>query len=230
MNEVRREALTEILTNDRGETPAQRADRNWNELLQEFRVLQTGVQLLTGFLLTLPFQSGFSGLDRFQRDLYLVLVVLAGLTTAVMLAPIAVHRHLFHWHRKDRLVTAGHRLARIALVLVGALIVGAAVFVFDIVVDRVAALIVGGLMLIPVLVSLWVLPRVIGGRPPVSSDPDADPQADPHTDPDADPDRDLEAQGREGSGQDTGQDSVPGSGPRSSSSAASQSSDSSSTT
>lgn len=44
---------------ERGETELQRLDRNWNSLLQELRVVQTGVQLLTGFLLTLPFQQRF---------------------------------------------------------------------------------------------------------------------------------------------------------------------------
>ena len=39
-------------------SPMQRLDRNWADLLQELRVVQTGVQLLTGFLLTLPFQAG----------------------------------------------------------------------------------------------------------------------------------------------------------------------------
>src|SRR5436305_1700362 len=34
---------------ERNETPAERSDRNWAELLQELRVAQTGVQLLTAF-------------------------------------------------------------------------------------------------------------------------------------------------------------------------------------
>jgi Family of unknown function (DUF6328) len=34
-----------------------RLDRNWTDLLRELRVAQTGVQLLTGFLLTVPFKS-----------------------------------------------------------------------------------------------------------------------------------------------------------------------------
>ena len=54
-------------TKGRHETPDERADRNWNELLQELRVSQTGVQLLAGFLVTLPFQSRFAELDSFQR-------------------------------------------------------------------------------------------------------------------------------------------------------------------
>jgi len=40
----------------RSETATEKLDRNWNDLLQELRVAQTGVQLLTGLLLTLPFQ------------------------------------------------------------------------------------------------------------------------------------------------------------------------------
>ncbi len=51
----------------RRETPTERLDRNWVELLQELRVVQTGVQLLTGFLLTLPFQSRFRELDGTSR-------------------------------------------------------------------------------------------------------------------------------------------------------------------
>ena len=44
---------------DRDETPDERFDRNWNELLQELRVAQTGVQILFAFLLTLPFNQRF---------------------------------------------------------------------------------------------------------------------------------------------------------------------------
>ena len=40
----------------RHETATERLDRNWADLLQELRVVQTGVQLLTGLLLTVPFK------------------------------------------------------------------------------------------------------------------------------------------------------------------------------
>jgi len=64
----------------RDETPDERMDRNWNELLQELRVAQTGVQILTGFLLTVPFQQRFGDLDTFQTDVYLAFVALAVLS------------------------------------------------------------------------------------------------------------------------------------------------------
>ena len=63
---------------DRDETEAERLDRNWNDMLQELRVVQTGVQLLSGFLLTLPFTERFSDLDVWQERLYLALVLLRG--------------------------------------------------------------------------------------------------------------------------------------------------------
>ena len=63
---------------DRDETEAERLDRNWNDMLQELRVVQTGVQLLSGFLLTLPFTERFRTLDVWQERLYLALVLTRG--------------------------------------------------------------------------------------------------------------------------------------------------------
>ncbi|KRF11349.1 hypothetical protein ASG90_16460 [Nocardioides sp. Soil797] len=151
-------------TSGRDETDAERADRNWNELLQEFRVLQTGVQILGGFLLTLPFQSAFGDLDDQQRGLYLGLVVLATVCTTLMLAPIALHRRLFQRQQKLRLVHAGHWLARIVVTLIGCLVTGIAIFVFDVVVGRQGALIVGVAMAVTVFSVLGILPRLVDGR------------------------------------------------------------------
>ena len=43
----------------RGETEAQRDDRNLAELLQEVRIAGLGVQVLFGFLLAIPFTTRF---------------------------------------------------------------------------------------------------------------------------------------------------------------------------
>src|SRR5689334_19894510 len=79
----------------RDETEAERLDRNWTEMLQELRVTQTGTQILTGFLLTIPFQQRFAELDDTQRGIYLVLVAFAALATILALAPVSLHRALF---------------------------------------------------------------------------------------------------------------------------------------
>ena len=123
----------------RDETPQERADRNWNELLQELRVSQTGVQVLAGFLVTLPFQSRFEVLDSFQRAWYVCLLALAFATVGVMLSPVAIHRRVFQSDAKPELVQAGHRLTSVALVMIGLLMCGIFFLVVDMVFDRKAA-------------------------------------------------------------------------------------------
>lgn len=137
----------------RNETREEQLDRNWMELLQELRVLQTGVQILAGFLLTLPFQARFETLDDFQTGLYLVDVALAALTTAFILLPVSVHRRLFRQRLKATLVTSADNITKIALSGVAALSVGTAALVFDVVAGRPAG-IIAGLVLLAVLVLL----------------------------------------------------------------------------
>jgi hypothetical protein len=151
--------MTDQGSDGRNESPQERADRKWGDLLQELRVLQTGVQLLAGFLLTLPFQDKFEELDEFQRDFYLVLVVLAGVTTALVLTPVAAHRTLSGRQVKDRLVRTAGKLAILALGAVSLLVVGITTFVFDVVVDRTWAAVVGGAMAVVLIGLLVVLPR-----------------------------------------------------------------------
>src|SRR6201993_1970983 len=96
-------------TASRSETEAQRLDRNWVSLLQELRVVQTGVQLLTGFLLTLPFQQRFDILNTTMRVIYLVTVGCSVAATILLEAPVAMHRLLFRRHRIQYVVATAHR-------------------------------------------------------------------------------------------------------------------------
>ena len=125
----------------RNETEAERLDRNWNSLLQELRVLQTGVQLLTGLLMTLPFQPRFDMLDGTMRVVYLVTVTCSVLSTVFLVAPVGMHRVLFRRHRLDRLVSASHKCAYVGLTLLGAALAGVTIIIFDAVAGRAAAII-----------------------------------------------------------------------------------------
>ncbi|HWJ85592.1 MAG TPA: DUF6328 family protein [Cellulomonas sp.] len=145
----------------RHETLTQRADRNWDELLQELRVTQTGTQILTGFLLTIPFQQRFSELDHYQRTLYLVLVVLAVLATALIVSPVALHRALFRRRLKPELVSVGSHFARAGLLMLALVTAGAAMLLFDVVLSRSAGLLAGGVSLVVLVASWWVLPHLI---------------------------------------------------------------------
>ena len=148
----------------RPETQNQRSDRNWVEILQELRVTQTGTQIMSGFLLTLPFQQRFAGIRPYELAIYVVLIVLAGSTTAVGLAPVALHRGLFHRHEKAELVRVADRLLRVTIWLVAALTTGVVLFVLDFTVGLVAG-IIGAIVAVIVLVSLLgVIPLVARRR------------------------------------------------------------------
>src|SRR3954471_22258087 len=90
-------------------TPTARLDRNWADLLQELRVAQTGVQLLTGLLLTVPFQSRFAEITAQQRVVYLVTVGLSVTATGLLIAPVILHRVLFRQHGRRQLISAAQR-------------------------------------------------------------------------------------------------------------------------
>jgi uncharacterized membrane protein YqjE len=153
--------MTEQGGQGRRETPEERADRNWNDLLQELRVSQTGVQLLAAFLVSLPFQSRFPELDDFQQSWYLGILGLAFLTVGVTLTPVAIHRRLFQSGVKPRLVQAAHVLTELALALIALLLAGIAVLVVDVVLDRTAAMVAGGCSLLVLLVLLVAVPRTL---------------------------------------------------------------------
>jgi Family of unknown function (DUF6328) len=145
---------TRDLADDRHETESERMDRNWSELLQELRVTQTGTQILTGFLLTVPFQQRFETLDAVQRGTYLALVLLAVAATTLFVAPVAVHRMLFRLHLKPLLIRESDLLARAGLVVLAAVLTGCTFLLFDIVLSRRDAF-TAACSVAVVLVALW---------------------------------------------------------------------------
>jgi len=147
-------------TDGRNETLDERMDRNWNEILQELRVTQTGTQILTGFLLAIAFQNRFSELDRFQQGIYLALVLAAVLTTILGLAPVNLHRMLFRKHAKKVVVDVAHILLRLTLAGVGLVLVGTVLLIFDVVLDRRSAVIAAAATGV-VLTAIAVLPQVL---------------------------------------------------------------------
>ena len=145
----------------RDETEMERNDRNWTEILQELRVIQTGTQILTGFLLTLAFQQRFTDLDTYQVDTYLALVVVAVLATTLALTPVALHRTLFRRRAKGAIVRIANRLLKATMAAVGLTLTGTAMLIFDVVVSRAAGLAAGITALVLVTIAWIVLPTAV---------------------------------------------------------------------
>ncbi len=116
---------------ERDETPAERADRNLMELLQELRVAVTGVQVLFAFLMAVPFQQRFATVSQFQETTYFVTLLLSVSATGFMIAPSAYHRLNFAKKDKRHIVDAASRLAIGGLILLALAMTGAVLLITD---------------------------------------------------------------------------------------------------
>jgi len=131
-------------SDERGETPLQRADRAYGEILQEVRVAQTGVQILFAFLLTLAFTSRFASVTPFQRGIYVVTLMLCAAAAALLIAPAAFHRVVFRQRLKHHLVEVANRLALSGLALLLLALVSALLLILDVVTGLGPALLLAG--------------------------------------------------------------------------------------
>ncbi|MGI5180462.1 DUF6328 family protein [Dactylosporangium sp. CA-152071] len=145
---------------DRDESPVERSDRNWTELLQELRVAQTGVQILFAFLLTIPFSQRFAEITAVQRGTYIVTLVLTALATLCLIAPVSHHRILFRRGRKEQLVKSSDTLAQIGLVFLWLSVVGAVFLVFEVVVAVSWAIAVAGALGVSFVLVWYVFPTL----------------------------------------------------------------------
>jgi len=138
----------------RQETLAQRDDRNLVELIQELRVLGLGVQVLFGFLLSLPFTVRFSALSQGQRDLYVASITLATAATILLLGPVAYHRLVFRAGMKESLVRIGNVMAIGGLAAVAGAVLTAVLLVTGYVAGALTGALITGLAGV-MLCALW---------------------------------------------------------------------------
>ena len=150
-----------------GETAAERNDRNLGDLLQELRVAGLGVQVLFGFLLSLPFTVRFVKLDGTQRDIYEAALLLAALSIALLIAPVAYHRWVFRRHEKERLLRTANVLALAGLATVALAVCMSVLLVLTFVASGWAVSVMVALTF-STFVLLWLVLPLLGRRnPPV---------------------------------------------------------------
>jgi Family of unknown function (DUF6328) len=109
----------------------ERQQRQMGELLQELRVALPGVQILFGFLLTVPFSQGFQKATTLQKNVYMATLLLAALSTACFIAPSAAHRIRFHQGDRRWIIETASKLAIAGLAFLALAMVGAIVVVTD---------------------------------------------------------------------------------------------------
>ena len=148
-------------TPDRHETQAEKHDRNWLELIQELRVAQTGIQVLAGFLLTLPFTQRFTSIGQRHHVVFLVAFSLAIVTIGLMTTPVALHRLLFGRHEKATLVRTGDLVAKAGMTALGLTLVTVTGRIFGVVAGDTAGVVAAVLVLVGYASAWLVLPLVL---------------------------------------------------------------------
>jgi small-conductance mechanosensitive channel len=163
----------------RDETELERSDRNMVELLQEVRVVQTGVQILFGFLLTIAFQPKFAKLSSFQKADYLGTLVAAATTLIMLTAPISWHRLLFRQGDKEHLVEIANRFTVLGLTSMGLTMVGVVMLLSDLAFPTWLTALITATAVVACSVLWYVLPlarrRALGGGSPLSDPHRLDP-------------------------------------------------------
>ena len=138
------------------ESHKERLNRELMELLQELRVVITGVQILLAFLLTAPFQQRFAELPGSLRNAFFASIVCATLATALLLAPTAQHRLRWRAGDKERLLRTGNQLAIAGSVFLSAAIVLAVYVVTNVLFASDLALLTAGAFVV-VFAGLWYI-------------------------------------------------------------------------
>ncbi|TDU84189.1 hypothetical protein EV138_6660 [Kribbella voronezhensis] len=140
------------------EDAGERLDRQWNELLQELRLAQTGTQILFAFLLSIPFSNRFQEADAFTHDVFAGTLITSALAVGLFLAPVSFHRILFQKKMRDRMIPIAGRMAAGGLFFLILAIASGVLLAIDVVLSRTAAFIVVGIVLAWFVLFWYVVP------------------------------------------------------------------------
>jgi hypothetical protein len=169
----------------RPETELQRWDRNFTELLQELRVAQTGVQILFGFLLTVPFSNRFAQATDLQIGVYICTMLACAVAAALLIAPVSLHRQVFRRGLKAELVRRSDQLAQAGLLALVVAMSGVVFLIVDVLVGLLAACLLTAAVACVYVLLWYLLPLRLAGDPADESEDDDErpgrlPQEAPH--------------------------------------------------
>jgi MFS family permease len=116
------------------ESEQERLKRNLNELLQELRVAQAGVQILFGFLLSIVFTERYRDVDHYIRTTHLITILFAAAAVALLTAPAAWHRALFRRGRREDIIEVAHRFMIVGLACLAVAMTGTVLLLGEVIV------------------------------------------------------------------------------------------------
>ena len=135
------------------------ADGDLTDMLGELRVLLPTAQLLSAFLITVPFAAGFSPIARSEKHVFLATFILAIVSLVLLSAPAVQHRLIRPLNDRGvfkvfatRLIITGSATLGLALVLATQLVISA-------VFDHRSGNFTAAFVAVVILTLWWVLPK-----------------------------------------------------------------------
>jgi hypothetical protein len=141
-------------------------DHDLSDLLQELRILLQGVQVLTAFLIVLPFSEGFVRIDQIEKWVYLATFVSSVTGLIFISAPAAQHRlqRPLRNHNRVRFKHFATRMILVGLAAFSLALVMAAQLVSNEVVGFQPSLVVAGIIAALIGTVWWVIPMASKGQ------------------------------------------------------------------
>jgi hypothetical protein len=138
-----------------------KGDTDLGDMLQEMRVLIQGAQVLTAFLVILPFNQGFEKIDETERWVYLTTFLCSVTSLVLFSAPAAMHRVIRPLRDRERFKDIGTRLILTAQVFASLALVLAVQLVVSQVLGTTASILAAGAVGLVILALWWVVPLVL---------------------------------------------------------------------
>lgn len=147
-----------VLRATRHETKEQRLEREVEELLQELRSILPGIQVMFAFLLTVAFSQRFDSLTELQRDVYFLLLLTAGASLILLLAPSSFHRIRFRRRDKEVMIRSANVEVLAALFLISLTIAGVVFLISDVLYETEVAVVVAAVTWLAAASIWWAYP------------------------------------------------------------------------
>jgi hypothetical protein len=142
----------------------ERQDRQMIELLNELRIALPGVQILFGFLLTVPFAQGFRRINSFEKALFYATLLCTTVSTICLIAPSATHRLRFHQRDRAYVIETAHKYTIAGLCFLAVAIILALVMITDVLYNG-AAIFAFPVIVAGLLVGIWFVRPLRRGGP-----------------------------------------------------------------
>jgi Ca2+/Na+ antiporter len=136
-------------------------DGDFSDMLSEMRILLPGAQMLTAFLIILPFNGGFARIVHSEKLLFLATFVLSLTSLVLLSAPAVQHRIMRPLKDRARFKRVATKLMVTgSLTLAIALVLGTDLVISEVFGSKVG-IITSSLVALLILVVWWWMPRYL---------------------------------------------------------------------